>query len=325
MESCDIIIIGGGPAGSSCAWRLRRHGLESLILDAQEFPRTKLCAGWITPAVVKHLDIRLEQYPHGLVTLRKIHFEYQSPRRKYHWPLPTLQYSIRRCEFDHWLLIRSGARILKHTAREIRKEPEGYVIDDRFRCRHLVGAGGTQCPVYRAFFRRACPRSADLQIGTIEEEFEYPGRPEECRLWFLEDGLPGYSWHVPKANGWVNVGIGAIAGELRRTPLSLKEHWNRFTRRLADQGLIAGHEYDPGGHTYFMRSRTAACRLGNSYLVGDAAGLATNDLAEGIGPAVESGLRAADAIATGKPYSLAGITRRSWPGFVAGIARSLLQ
>ena len=45
-------------------------------------------------------------------------------------------------------------------------------------------------------------------------------------------------------------------------------------------------------------------RVGNAFLVGDAAGLATRDLCEGIGPAVRSGLLAADAIALGRPYSL---------------------
>ena len=50
--TCDALIVGGGPAGSSCARQLRRAGLDVLIMDKQEFPRDKVCAGWITPAVV---------------------------------------------------------------------------------------------------------------------------------------------------------------------------------------------------------------------------------------------------------------------------------
>jgi hypothetical protein len=57
MDRVDVLIVGGGPAGSSCAWALRKAGIESLILDAQDFPRNKLCAGWITPAVVSRLEI----------------------------------------------------------------------------------------------------------------------------------------------------------------------------------------------------------------------------------------------------------------------------
>jgi len=49
----------------------------------------------------------------------------------------------------------------------------------------------------------------------------------------------------------------------------------------------------------------------NLYIIGDAAGLATIDMGEGIGPAVESGLRAAYAIATGKKFSLKSIPKYS--------------
>jgi len=41
-----------------------------------------------------------------------------------------------------------------------------------------------------------------------EEEFRYDHTNQDCQLWFLENHLPGYSWYVPKANGYVNVGVG---------------------------------------------------------------------------------------------------------------------
>ena len=55
---------------------------------------------------------------------------------------------------------------------------------------------------------------------------------------------------------------------------------------------------------------------GNAYLVGDAVGLATRDMCEGIGPAVESGLRAARAIGEGMDYALADIAPLSGNSFV---------
>ncbi len=61
-ESCDVLIVGGGPAGSSCARQLRRAGLDVLILDKSEFPRDKVCAGWITPQVVEELEIDTRDY-----------------------------------------------------------------------------------------------------------------------------------------------------------------------------------------------------------------------------------------------------------------------
>ena len=61
MESCDVLIVGGGPAGSTCAWQLRQAGLDVLVMDKQTFPRDKVCAGWITPAVVESLELDLRR------------------------------------------------------------------------------------------------------------------------------------------------------------------------------------------------------------------------------------------------------------------------
>ena len=53
MENCDVLIVGGGPAGSSCARQLHRHGMDVMVMDKASFPRDKVCAGWITPAVLQ--------------------------------------------------------------------------------------------------------------------------------------------------------------------------------------------------------------------------------------------------------------------------------
>ena len=65
MERCDVLIAGGGPAGSSCAWRLRRSGLDVLVVDRATFPRDKVCAGWITPQVISELEIDVAAYRRG--------------------------------------------------------------------------------------------------------------------------------------------------------------------------------------------------------------------------------------------------------------------
>ena len=53
MKQVDVLIVGGGPAGSTLAWALRDSGLDVTILDKQTFPRDKVCAGWVTPAVME--------------------------------------------------------------------------------------------------------------------------------------------------------------------------------------------------------------------------------------------------------------------------------
>src|SRR6202163_4171152 len=128
MRSCDVLIVGGGPAGSSAAWQLRREGADVLVLDQASFPRLKLCAGWITPEVVRDLEMDVASYPHRFLTFNRLHIHLKG----LHCRSPSVQHSIRRFEFDAWLLERSGAPVVRHTVRNIRAEPDGYVIDDAF-------------------------------------------------------------------------------------------------------------------------------------------------------------------------------------------------
>ena len=128
MQSWDVMIVGGGPAGSSAAWHLRRGGASVLVIDKEPFPRLKLCAGWITPEVVQDLAIDPHTYPHRFLTFDRLHAHVKG----LHLRLNCVQHSIRRFEFDAWLLERSGAERVTHTVRNIRREAGGYVIDERF-------------------------------------------------------------------------------------------------------------------------------------------------------------------------------------------------
>lgn len=310
MRSADAIVVGGGPGGSTCAWKLREAGLDVLVLDRAAFPRTKLCAGWVTPEVLADLELAPEEYPHGLVTFDRLHL---------HWKLfsaapATRQHSVRRYEFDAFLLQRSGATVERHKVARIRRDGDDFIVDDAFRCRYLIGAGGTSCPVYRAFFQDRHPRASALQTATLEQEFAYDWQDPGCHLWFFADGLPGYAWYVPKAGGYVNVGLGGMADKLKGRGGNLRDYWRQFVARLARLGLVDYDAYAPKGYSYYLRGGVEAVRDGNAYLVGDAAGLATRDMCEGIGPAVRSGLLAARSVVSGEEYSLAGVARLSGGG-----------
>ena len=65
MENCDALIVGGGPAGSTCARKLRQAGLDVTVLDSSSFPRDKVCAGWITTQVVDDLGLDVDEYRVG--------------------------------------------------------------------------------------------------------------------------------------------------------------------------------------------------------------------------------------------------------------------
>lgn len=307
MRHTDVLIVGGGPAGAACAWRLRRRGIECIILDRQRFPRAKLCAGWITPQAVRDLALNPADYPGGITTFSALHISI----RGIPFPLPTRQYAIRRWEFDHWLLRRAGVPVFHHQVRSIARVKDGYHVDGAFTANYIVGAGGTRCPVYRTLFREAGPRDGGSLIVTLENEFAYPHTDPRCRLWFLENGLSGYAWYVPKANGIVNVGIGGGAESLRARGDHIRRHWTLFVKKLDRLGLVRGYTFQPRGYAYYTRQPQPELRRDNALIVGDAVGLATLDMGEGIGPAVRSGLLAAEAILHGSDYTLKPIAKTS--------------
>jgi len=315
MQVADAIVVGGGPAGSTCAWKLREAGLDVLVMDRAAFPRSKLCAGWVTPQVLTDLELDPRDYPLSFMTFEELHLHWKGLTKK----LKSPQHSIRRLEFDDFLLRRSGTRVLQHEVRDIQRDGGDYVIDGEFRCKYLVGAGGTACPVYRVLFRGRNPRCSWLQTATYEQEFPYDWHDAACHLWFFDDGLPGYAWYVPKANGHINVGLGGMAVQLNRGETKLRDYWGRFVSKLERCGLVNYGGYHPAGYSYYLHGSVDVVSDNNAYIVGDAVGLATRDMCEGIGPAVKSGLLAAAAIVSGEQYSLGGIDQFSGGGLSSKI------
>ena len=311
MIETDVIIVGGGPAGSACARRLRENNIDCMILDKQRFPRYKPCAGWITPEVFPALELDAADYPYGVTEFTS----FKISIRRVKFTLPTRQFAIRRYEFDVWLLNLSKAPVKIQTVKTIEQTENRYVIDNQYACKYLIGAGGTFCPVKRSLFSGKRHHEPDELIVAMEEEFLYNYTDNNCRLWFMEDKLPGYAWYVPKIDGYVNVGIGAKESKLKANSDSLKRYWNKLIRRLDDEGIIHGHDYEPRGHSYYLAHKQTATRNGNAFLVGDAAGLATRDMGEGIYPAIRSGIQAADAIISGGEYRLDSIPKYSFPSF----------
>jgi flavin-dependent dehydrogenase len=153
MDIYDVLIVGGGPAGSSCARVLRHSGLGVAILDKQVFPRDKICGGWITPAVLTQLEIEPAEYAreHVLQSIQGflVGSIGSSPvETKFREPV---SYGIRRREFDDYLLRRSGAELLLGEGlTTLDRTADGWVANNRIRARFLVGAGGHFCPVARS-------------------------------------------------------------------------------------------------------------------------------------------------------------------------------
>lgn len=60
MDTYDVAILGGGPAGSTAAYRLARAGASVLLLDKARFPRDKPCGGGVTGRAARLLPFSIE-------------------------------------------------------------------------------------------------------------------------------------------------------------------------------------------------------------------------------------------------------------------------
>jgi flavin-dependent dehydrogenase len=305
----DAIIVGGGPAGSTCASILVKSGVKTLLLDRGNFPRVKLCAGWISPPIWKILGLSPKEYTRSLWKWGKIHINFRGKK----YTVKSHGYFVRRYEFDDFLLKRSSVQTIEgYNVRQIEKDSEGYwIIDNQYRAKYLIGAGGTHCPVARALF----PEKENLQCGTQEREFEgnadeiastragEDGEPEIL----LHDDMKGYSWNVPKGN-WLNVGTGTkVAREVLPAWISARAFFegngSNGTIPLSSRPMLdkmKGH-----GYTIFERDHLKYCQSDNAFLIGDALGLAQPMTGEGILPSVISGKICATAIVEGVPEKYA--------------------
>jgi flavin-dependent dehydrogenase len=296
METCDVAIVGGGPGGSSCAWALRNSGLDVVVLDRAVFPRNKLCAGWITPLILEELEFTPEEYPSDLVLQPITGFRVSaigSPQVEINGT-DVVSYGIRRCEFDDWLLRRSGACIREGLAiNSIARENGAWIINGDLRARMLVGAGGHFCPVGRYLGNKGSPAPVLAQ----EVEFEMPvaeasrskvdGHMPE--LYFCRDML-GYGW-VFRKDDWFNVGLG------RTDSHEISRHVKDFVGFLCKTRGVETPANGIAGHAYGLWGKSQRKILDDGVLLlGDAAGLAYPESGEGIRPAIESGLMAAHTI-----------------------------
>lgn len=310
-DRCDVLIVGGGPAGSSCARVLENAGHDVLVMDKSEFPRDKVCAGWITPQVVQELALDVDDYARGRV-LQPISSFVTGMGLRANAPVrydKIVSYGIRRCEFDHYLLERSGARLrLGDTWKSMERVDDRWLVNGEISAGLVIGAGGHFCPVAR--FLGAHLGKEEKAISAQEIEFEMDeAQAAQCavsgdqpELYFCED-LKGYGWCFRKGN-YLNVGLG------REGNHRLAERVQTFARGLAAQGRIPADL--PGkfkGHAYLLYSHAQRPLVGEAVMIiGDAAGLAYTQSGEGIRPAIESGLMAATtAIAANRNYTRASL------------------
>jgi flavin-dependent dehydrogenase len=293
-----VLVVGGGPAGSSCARTLVGAGLDVIVLDRATFPRDKVCAGWITPAACEALDLNLDDYRRGRTLQPFTGFRtgtLMGDTRVTDYGT-AVSYGIRRCEFDEYLLRRSGARVIEGAPlKRLERTGDGWLANDHIHAAVVVGAGGHFCPVAR----QLNPDGQDTAVVAQETEYRLSDeeaarcavRGEQPELFFWPD-LRGYGWVVRKG-AFLNVGAGRL--QEGGFPAAVQDFVDSLDARGMRPPALPSRWK---GHAYLLyRSATRALVDDRALLVGDAAGFALAPSGEGILAAIESGLLAGATIA----------------------------
>jgi flavin-dependent dehydrogenase len=291
MQLFDVAIVGGGPAGSSCAAFCAMAGLQSLVLDREKFPREKVCGDCLNPScwpVLERLELadRVRDLPHS--KLSSVAF-IAIDGREVIVDLPSganCEISVKRSLFDDLLLRRAGelgATVHEETTVTGLSRNDHWNIEtacgDFFQARTLVGADGRNSTV--AHLCNLLPRPARERVA-LQAHIPLPRDfGNRIVLQFLREGYSGQASVNGTQLNLCLVGTPPTISKLRR--------WAERQFQLpADQGwrTIAPLTRPPVPSAHE-----------NLFFVGDAARVVEPFTGEGIYYALRSGELAAKAVA----------------------------
>jgi len=314
MQHYPVIIVGSGPAGSSCAKALGAAGIECLILEKKRLPRNKTCSGVIYGQSQELLREHFGALPPAgvrcdpeIINARNVlECKEDGSMERYVWELPKDGHAfsenwinVWRSKFDRWLLEESGARYMERTRfMGFERNGQGFTVlakgaDGKplsLACDYLVGADGAASGVRKALDPEGAAKATTCVANYSYYEFEDMGDLEDSHWYvFLRPEFGDIIACIHRKDDTLAFSVGGLLGA------NLNDCERNFVQHLSD-------EY---GVTFGKRRSTAACTLklstpcfgdGGLLLAGDASGI--NYLnGEAISAALDTGRRAGQAIA----------------------------
>jgi len=334
-RTCDVLVIGGGPAGATIATLLARQGRDVLLLEKAHHPRFHIGES-LLPANGPLFDRLGVRDAVERIGMPKWGVEFVSPMHTHHsfvefadaWDksMPGA-WQVRRSELDEILFrnaTAAGARTLEGVrVRQVRFDDEGADVtaqlDDgatrQWRTRFVIDASGRDTLLANQFDlkRRNAKHNSAALFGHFTGAQRLEGRLEGniSIFWFAH----GWFWFIPLADGSTSVGAVCWPQYLKSRSKPLPEFFAdtiamcpELSQRLAGATLVDNAVHATGNYSY-----TSAHSTGERYmLLGDAYAFIDPVFSSGVYLAMVSAFEAVDVVAArlDEPARLPAARRR---------------
>ena len=343
----DVVIVGGGPSGSACAYWLAAAGWSVCLVEKKHFPREKTCGDGLTPRSVHQLaQMGLEPdvaaHGHRYHGLRSFGF---GASLEMNWPehpvFPNYGYTITRFNLDglvaehaerHGATLLNGVeavalldptdagpRQLRAAAGVVVREQETGLAGE-VRGRYLVVGDGQNSRLGREL---GTQRNRDWPLGMAlrgyytSERHDEPWIDSHLDIRDPEGNVvPGYGWIFPLGDGRVNVGVGLLSTAGAWKGVNTTKLQEYFVAQTAEAwGLNDQTCVGPATGGRLPMGLAVGPRVGpNTLTIGDAAGSVNPFNGEGIAYGYETGRLAAgvlgEVLAHDDPSALANYEQR---------------
>ena len=305
MQS-DILIIGGGPAGSAAAITAARAGLKVILFEKGVHGRDKVCGDGLTPRAIGALDeLRIDySVAHRIDGLRMIAGKKQ---RELAWPttakFPNHGAVWPRHRFDTHLIdvaIASGVDV-RFGCEALPVLEDGTVIgvsvdSEQYRAPFTILAAGAQGMAATMLGAVRDPNETfGLAIRAYAPTPRHAERHLEACLSLSDEhgtAVPGYGWMFPAGDGTVNIGVGALSTMKGFKKLNLNTLLDQYASLVRDSWSLGDYIEKPRAWRLPM---SCIRRHGPGWVaIGDAAGFVNPMNGEGIDYGLESGILAAE-------------------------------